>query len=312
MKVLFFGTSEFAVPSLQALHQHPSFAVLEVVTQEDRPRDRGQKLKASPVKEWALKNGVPVYQPSKIRGEDIQKRLESVPADVIVVASYGQILPSWLLNLKPFGAINVHASLLPRHRGAAPIQYALLSGDKETGVTIMQMDVGLDTGPILLQKSIPIGDQETAGDLHRRLALLGGDLLIETLLRLLQGTVSPLPQTESLATKAPKIGKEEGKIDWNIPAALILNRIRAFHPWPICFCFFRQEEIKIWRAAVFPCQKDPLKPGTASVEMNKHLVISCGEGTSLEVLELSLSGRKHISGADFINGFRVRSGELFQ
>ncbi len=312
MKVLFFGTSEFAVPSLEALHQHPNFTVVEVVTQEDRPRDRGQRLKASPVKEWALKNDVPVYQPLKIRGEDIQKKLESVPADVIVVASYGQILPSWLLNMKPFGAINVHASLLPRHRGAAPIQYAILCGDKETGVTIMQMDAGLDTGPILMQKSISIEDQETAGDLHQRLALLGGDLLLETLTGLREGTISPLPQTESQATKAPKICKEEGKIDWNIPAALILNKIRAFHPWPICFCFFRNEEIKIWRAAVYPCQKAPLPAGTVCVEMNKHLVISCGEGTSLEVLELSLSGRKHISGTDFINGFRIRSGELFQ
>jgi len=313
MRILFMGTSSFAVPSFQALVDDPDFFVTAVVTQEDRPRDRGLQIKPSPIKECALKANIPIHQPATIRSAEVEQTLRSIPADIIVVASYGKILPDWLLAMTTMGAINVHASLLPRHRGAAPIQRAILGGDTESGITIMQMDSGLDTGPILLQQSTNIHPQETAESLHDRLACMGASLLIQALHGMEKGKLTPTPQDGRFATKAAKISKEEAWVDWSKSAATIHNQVRAFNPWPSCISFFRELEMKIWVTRHNPSHPDtPVEPipGVLWLDKNVRICVLCGDGKSLELVEISLPGRKRISGSDLLHGHRIQSGEL--
>ncbi len=308
------GTSDFAVPSLEALVRSPDFEVAAIVTQMDRPRDRGHQVKFSPVKDVALREKIPVYQPVKVRAEEFRPVLEGISAEVIVVAAYGQILPEWILGMKRFGSINVHASLLPRHRGAAPVHRAILQGDSETGITIMQMDAGLDSGPVLLQEATPIGPDETGGELHDRLAIMGAELLLRGLRELQKGALLPVPQDHSQATKAAKIGKEESVLLWSQPAAVIHNQVRAFNPWPGALAHFRDREIKIWRTALVAAPsaaESGVSPGLLHVEKGSRLLACCGNGSYLEIIEVSLPGRKRISGADLIHGHRITSGESF-
>lgn len=312
LKIIFMGTSDFAVPSLQALMKVQDFRIQEVVTQEDRPRDRGHQLKPSPVKQCALELGLPIFQPLKVRAEESQARITAIPAEIIVVASYGQILPGWLLDYPRYGAVNVHGSLLPRHRGASPVQSAILSGDDCSGITIIKMDPGMDTGPILLQESTWIHPEETGGALHDRLALMGANLLVEALFGILDGSIRPVPQNDLLATKAGKIHKSDGWLDWSKPAMELHRRVRAFNPWPSCMTLFRNQELRIWKTGLFedesglPLHRDS---GRLLVHRKQHLLAACGDGKYLEIVEASLPGRKRVSGTDLIHGHRIQSGE---
>ncbi len=244
-RVIFMGTPDFAVPPLQALLRAPDFQVVCVVTQPDRPSGRGQKLQAPPVKQVAAAHGVPLLQPQKLREVGVFEQLQAYDPDLIVVAAFGQILRQNVLDLPRYGCINVHASLLPRWRGAAPIQAAIRAGDSETGITIMQMDAGLDTGALLRARSVPIAPNETGQTLHDKLAALGGDLLIETLRDYLSGSLTPQPQDDSLHTYAPMLKKEDGQINWAAPAAEIARQVRAYYPYPIAYSYWDGQLLKI-------------------------------------------------------------------
>lgn len=246
-RLVFMGTPEFAVPSLEALVA-AGYDIVGVLTKPDQPAGRGQRLEESPIKRAALAHGLPVYQPETLRGAETQAMLTALAPDVIVVAAYGLILPQAVLDLPRFGCVNVHGSLLPRYRGAAPIAAAILAGDDRTGVTIMLMDAGVDTGPILSTAAIPIAADETTGSLTARLAQLGGRLLVETLPRWLAGEIVPQPQPETGATLAPRITKEEGEIRWTEPAWLIERRVRAYQPWPTAYTTWNGQLLKILRA----------------------------------------------------------------
>lgn len=244
-RVIFMGTPDFAVPPLQALLNAPDFQVVCVVTQPDRPSGRGQKLQAPPVKQIAAAHGVPLLQPHKLREAGVFEQLQAYAPDLIVVAAFGQILRQNVLDLPRYGCLNVHASLLPRWRGAAPIQAAIRAGDSETGITIMQMDAGLDTGAMLRARSVPIAPNETGQTLHDKLAALGGDLLIETLRDYLSGSLTPQPQDDSLHTYAPMLKKEDGQINWAAPAAEIARQVRAYYPYPIAYTYWDGQLLKI-------------------------------------------------------------------
>lgn len=284
-----------------------------MITQEDRPQGRGHRVLPPPVKVLALQRGIPVHQPVKVRSAENKPLFESPVPDLIVVVSYGQILPAWLLELPRFGAINVHASLLPKYRGAAPIQWALLNGEDVTGVTTMQMETGLDSGPILLQEKTPISPDETSGELHDRLAVLGAQLLTRTLGRLSVGALEPQIQDSLQVTLAPKITKEMGVLEWQHPALQIHNQIRGLNPWPGCQALFRDAEVKIWRSRMPSAQEASFssadQPGRLHVSHSGQLFAECGDGRFLELTELSLPGRKKVSGRDFVHGIRIQPGE---
>lgn len=298
-RVVFMGTPDFAVPALRALIEASDFEVVGVVTQPDRPAGRGQDLRPSPVKLVAQLAGVPVFQPPTLRTPEAFTYLAGWQPDLIVVAAFGQILRQNVLDLPPYGCINVHASLLPRWRGAAPIQAAIRAGDTETGITIMRMDAGLDTGPILAQRAIPIGPRETGQSLHDRLATLGGELLVETLSAYLAGTLTPRPQPddESLITYAGQIKKEDGAIDWNQSAVAIDRLVRAFTPWPGTFTHWNGQLLKI--VAGHPAAGDT-EPGRV---IPRAEAFAIGTGDGLYVPEtVQLAGRKAVSAADFLRG----------
>lgn len=313
MRIAFLGTSAFAVPSLQALVDDTSIHVCAVITQEDRPQGRGHRLLPTPVKAFALERRLPVYQPAKIQAEESRRLFETLAAELLIVVSYGQILPGWLLDMPRLGAVNVHASLLPKYRGAAPIQWAILNGEAATGVTTMKMDTGMDSGPILLQQAVSIPETETAGELHDRLAVLGAGMLISTLRRMEEGTLDSFVQNNAQATLAPKITKEMGRIDWTRSASDLHNQIRGLNPWPGCFCLFRGMELKIWRSAPPAPQGEarssPGRPGRIKVGERGRFQVQCGDGRLLELLEVSLPSRKRISGADLVHGFKIQEGE---
>jgi methionyl-tRNA formyltransferase len=309
MRVAFLGTPDFAVPALQALLDH-SYEVAAVFTQPDRPSGRGHKLQASPVKAVALQRGIPVYQPEKIRSEENRAIFGGIAADFIVAAAYGQILPGWVLRSARLAPVNVHASLLPRYRGAAPIAWAILNGDAVTGVTTMLMEEGLDSGPILLQREISISCGMTTGELAARLSVMGADLLIQTLKELEHGRVHPVVQDEKLVSWAPRITKEMAQITWNNAARPIHNRIRAMNPWPGAYAFFRSEHLQIWRglpeeeaAAGTPAA------GTVLGLSRDGIRVQCGEGTVLDVLEVQMPGKSRVSGRAFASGARLRPGD---
>ena len=289
------GTPDFALPSLSSLMRTQD--VVAVVTQPDRRVGRKRKLRDSPVKQLARAARIPVLQPRRIRDDQAIDQLRALDADVFVVAAYGQILPQALLDLPRLGCINVHASLLPRWRGAAPIQAAILAGDAGSGVTIMQMDAGLDTGPILSQRPLPLRADETGQSLHDKLALLGADLLIETLPGFLQGGMRLHPQDDALATYAPAIKKAQGNIDWSRPASAIERQVRAYQPWPGSFTSWRGSQIKLHAGYV---AAGSAKPGLA-IWQNDALAIGCGCGVYVPT-ELQLAGKKRLAVRDFLNG----------
>lgn len=309
MKLVFCGTPQFAVPSLEKLVQS-GFDVCLVVSQPDRPQGRGMELTASPVKQSASRLGLPLAQPDKIKkNQEFQQQLVSLQPDGIIVVGYGRIIPPWMLQLPRLGNINVHASLLPRYRGAAPIQWAIASGETVTGVTTMRLDEGLDTGDILLQQEISIQPDDTAVTLAPRLASLGADLLIETLHDLERGTISPLPQDSSRATLAPILKKEDGIIDFTRTAAEIHNRLRGFQPWPGAYTQFRGKNLKV--VAAQPAQESLADAPGALAIRGDRLLVGCSAGTVLELVQVQPEGKKAITAREFISGYRPKEGELF-
>jgi methionyl-tRNA formyltransferase len=306
MRVVFLGTPEFAIPSLHALFES-AYEVCAVFTQPDRPGGRGQRLQPSPVKQYAERQGVPVFQPAKIKSEENRPIVEKYQPDFIVVVAFGQILPAWLLQSAKVAPVNVHGSLLPKYRGAAPIPWAILNGDEITGVTTMLMDEHLDTGPMLLKREVPIPEMMTAGELASHLAMIGAELLIPTLDGLRSGAIRPEIQDESQATWASRIEKEMAEISWERNAREIHNRIRAFNPWPLAFTSFGGKRIQILRsrpesAVMADARTAGVFLGTTQIGMR----VSCGAGTVLEVLEAKLEGKRRVSGQEFANGARLR------
>jgi methionyl-tRNA formyltransferase len=309
MRIVFMGTPDFAVPTLAALLGAPDMQVVAVITQPDRPAGRGNKLRQSPVKQLALQHELPVFQPEKLRGKDVMAQLRTYEPDFHVVAAYGQILRQAVLDLPTHGSINVHASLLPRWRGAAPIQSAIMAGDAESGITIMQMGAGLDTGPMLGKAAIPIEPDETGQSLHDKLAALGGPLLISTLQGLVDGSIQPKAQNDDNATYAPRIQKDDGRMDWNHSAAQIDRQVRAFFPWPGTFTHWNGQMLKIIRGEVVTGRS--LSAGKVAVDKDYALLIGCGDGNSFAPTEIQLAGRKAMPAQDFVNGFNEIDGATF-
>ncbi len=301
------GTPAFSVPSLRALLER-RHEVASVVTQPDRPAGRGQAPRLSAVKQLALAHGIPVLQPDKLRDPAFLEQVRQLSPEAILVAAYGKILPRSLLDLPPRGAINVHGSLLPKYRGAAPIQRALLAGDPATGVTIMQMNERMDAGDILLQQEVPIRPDDTSASLSARMAEAGAALLVETLDRLERGEVRPEAQREQEATLAPMVRKEEGEIDWRRPAVEVERAVRAFHPWPSAYARLGGKLLKIHRAEVRPPAPGAPPPGTIVRAAGDDLEIATGDGT-LALLDLQLEGKRKLGARDFLAGQQLRAGE---
>lgn len=299
LKIIFAGTPEFAARHLQALLQS-EHQIVAVYTQPDRPAGRGKKLQASPVKELALERSIEIQQPLSLKNSEAQAVLAAYHADLMVVVAYGLLLPAAVLETPRFGCINVHASLLPRWRGAAPIQRAIEAGDTETGITIMQMDVGLDTGDMLSTHTCPILPRDTAEDLHDRLAEIGPPALLQTLQQLQQGSLQPERQDDSLATYAHKLSKDEALINWSVPASEIDRRVRAFNPFPVAFTTLDGENLRIFQTEIQSGTHNS-KPGTL-LQTDKELVVACGENTSLSLLTVQLPGKKAMAVRDLLNG----------
>lgn len=304
------GTPEFAVPSLEALlrsHDSDNVKVVGVVTQPDRPKGRGQELATSPVKQVCLREGLPFSQPTKMKDPAFLDALKAWQPDVIAVAAFGRILTPTILAIPPKGCINIHASLLPKYRGAGPIQWALINGERETGITTMLMDEGMDTGAILLQETVPIEPEDTAGTLSVRLAKVGGALLIETLHRLRAGTLSPHPQDHSLATLAPLLKKEDGLIDWKMEAAAIANRVRGMSPWPGAYTYAKADRWLIWLASALDRPAGAAAPGTI-VEVNKDRLLVATGGGLLAIMEFQPANSRRMSVAQYLAGHALTSG----
>ena len=309
MRLIFMGTPEAAVPTLRRCLED-GHEVVAVWTQPDRPSGRGNRLKSPPVKDFALLCGLHVHQPAKIRTAEAQALFASYEADAAVVVAYGRILPPFFLRAPRRGCINVHFSLLPKYRGAAPVNWAIVRGESMTGVTTMQMDEGLDTGPILLQRETAIGATETAPQLMMRLALTGADLLGETLARL--DEIEPRAQTEAGATLAPALRREDGLIDWSHNAFEIERRVRGFQPWPNAYTSYESRRVVLWRAAAADrAGQSRSEEGQIIEAHGDDLVVACGERTALRLLELQPEGKRRMSVRDFLNGMRLRAGESF-
>ncbi len=308
MKVIFCGTPQFAVPTLEKLVAE-EFPIQLVITNPDEPRGRGQKVRPSPVKEAALKHGLAIYQPAKLKTDETRSFISQHHPDAIVVVAYGHIVPQWMIDLPRYGCINLHASILPKYRGAAPIAWAIIRGEKETGVTTMRIDAGMDTGDMLLERREPIRDNDTTETLSERLSVIGADLMIVTLRKLECGEISPRPQNSNLATPAPRLKKEDGLIDWARPADELARRVRGLASWPGAYTSFHGKHLHIWRAEAATAERDSgIAPGTISTEGGR-LAVACAEGTLLILHEVQLEGRKRLSARDFVNGARVEPGE---
>jgi methionyl-tRNA formyltransferase len=305
MRIVFMGTPEFAVPSLQALLGSED-QVVGVVTQPDRPKGRGQELAPPPVKIIADGAGIPVLQPLKIRTPDFLAALADWKPDLIAVTAFGRILHAPILNLPPRGCVNVHGSLLPKYRGAAPVQWAVINGETETGITTMLMDEGMDTGPMLLQATLPILPDDTAGTLAPRLADLGGRLLVDTIARLKAGTIAPLAQDHTQATMAPLLKKEDGAIEWTLSARALANRIRGLSPWPGAYTFHGPERWNIWKAVAVP-EPAQGRPGTVVGVTKQSIRVATGDGV-LELLEIQTANAKRLSVGQFLAGHRLSPG----
>lgn len=306
MKLVFLGTPQFAVSTLEAVVE-AGHQVLCVYTQPDRPKGRGQSLAFSPVKEAALRLGLEVRQPERVRR--CVEELAALQADAMVVVGYGQIIPQAIIDLPRLGIINVHASLLPKYRGAAPIQWAIARGETVTGVTTMQINAGLDTGDMLLKAETEIGPEETALEVGPRLAALGAPLLVETLTGLDAGTIAPILQNDAEATLAPILTREDGLIDWTQQASVIHNRARGFLPWPGAWTTWRGQRFNVWRCRVAAGVEAPAQPGKL-FSFQRRLYAACGAGTVLELIEVQTEGRKRMDAAAFLNGQRLSDSEL--
>lgn len=298
VKVLFMGSPEFAIPILEGLLTHHH--VVGVVTQPDKPAGRGLKLKPPPVKELAMAYGIPVLQPESLKREEAIAWIKGKEPEVIVVAAFGQILPPAVLKIPQHGCLNVHASLLPSYRGATPVQAAILNGDQETGVTIILMDEGLDTGPIIARKAIPIAPDDTAGSLERKLSRLGAELLLEVLPAWVEGKIKPLPQ-EGEASYTKPLRKEEGLINWELPAEILARKVRAFNPWPGAFTYWKGKLLKIWRAVPAAPRAENV-PGIVFRD-EEGIKVACGMG-SLLLKEIQLEGKSRMSPEEFARGYR--------
>lgn len=315
MRVIFMGTPDFSVGTLEALVQAGHEVVL-AVTQPDKPKGRGGKMQYTPVKEKALEYGIPVFQPAKVREPACVEELAGYRADVIVVIAFGQILPRSILELTPYGCINVHASLLPKYRGAAPIQWALIDGETVTGVTTMQMDEGLDTGDILEQEEIPLDPAETGGSLFEKLSILGGKLIVSTLSGLEAGTLAPRPQGESSTSYAKMLDKSMGEVDWTMEAAAIERLIRGLNPWPSAYTHYNGKTLKLWAAKVASSEEAKAVSGEASQGIPGRILVSkdallveTGAGF-LSITELQLEGKKRMETAAFLRGFSMETGTV--
>jgi methionyl-tRNA formyltransferase len=310
MVLIFLGTPTFAVPTLERIVD-AGHHVMAVFTQPDRPKGRGGQMSQSPVKEAALRLGLPVQQPERIRRPEVVEQLKQMKPDAMVVVGYGQIIPQSIIDIPRLGIINVHASLLPKYRGAAPIQWAIANGETRTGVTTIRIDAGLDTGDMLLKWETQIGPEEDALDLGRRLSAAGARLLVETL----RDNPTPVKQDSNEATYAPILKKEDGLIDWSWPARKISNRSRGFLPWPGTYSFFRGQIFHIWKSRVSSDWKSPVANDTPNggpgqmIPQKKSLLIACGEGTTLEAIEVQVEGKKRMSAEAFLNGHQLRGGE---
>lgn len=309
MKIMFMGTPDFSATILEKIIQS-GHEIIGVVTQPDKQKGRGQAVSYTPVKELALQHDLPVYQPVRVRAEEFLQKVRELEPEAIVVAAFGQILPKALLEIPPCGCINVHASLLPKYRGAAPIQYSIIDGEKETGVTIMQMDVGIDNGDILLQEKLPITPEDTGGSLFDKLAILGGELIIEALNKIENKTIIRIPQDDSKATHVKMISKEMGRMDFTQPAVKLERLIRGLNPWPSAYTVLDGKNVKLWKA-------DALEAGQAEqsgsvpgeiIKINKDsFEVMTGDGI-LAVKELQLEGKKRLPADAFLRGYPVKAG----
>lgn len=311
MRVVFMGTPDFAVPALEALVSSDRHAVSLVVTQPDRPKGRSGAPSPSDVKRCALAHGIPVYQPARIRNPESVERLREENPDIIVVTAFGQILSKEILDLPRYGCINIHGSLLPQYRGAAPVQWAVIDGQREAGNTIMQMNEGLDTGDILLQESILLAPDETGGSLYERLSQMSGPLLLRTLEGLEAGTIKPVPQDESKATHVGKIGREMGELDWSLPAARLEHLVRGLNPRPGAYTRWNGKLLKIWMAKAADGTADlkaSARPGTVVTAASDRLLVQTGAGL-LALTQLQLEGRKRLAVCDFLRGCRIQAGD---
>jgi methionyl-tRNA formyltransferase len=315
MKLVFCGTPEFALPSLRRLLADQRFRIEAVVTQPDRPRGRGHRVTSSPVKDIALESGIYVYQPEKIRDDSTTSFFKRINPEAVVIIAYGQIIPQHLIEIPRLGWINLHASLLPKYRGAAPINWAIANGEMRTGLTTMQIDAGMDTGPILLQSDAPIGAEETAPELSRKLAELGAGLVVDSLVGLDLGKIVPRAQDSGQATRAPLLKRSDGIIDWHFSATRIFDRIRGFDPWPGAYSWFRGRQCRIWGRPHPPdgdraqAEKN-MAPGTI-IQVGDTVRAICGEGTSLLLEAIQLEGKNRVSAGEFAHGARLEADESF-
>jgi methionyl-tRNA formyltransferase len=309
MKLIFMGTPAFAVPTLEKIVE-AGHEVVAVFTQPDRPKGRGNELAMPPVKEAALRLGLPVHQPERVRRPEVVEQIRQMIPDCIIVVGYGQIIPKSILDIPPKGIINVHASLLPKYRGAAPIQWAIARGEHKTGVTTMMINEGLDTGDMLLKWETEIGPEETSIELGPRLAIAGAELLVSTLAEL--PNIKPEPQDNKQATLAPILKKEDGKIDWHLGAQEILNRIRGFEPWPGGYGFLHGKRFQIWKATADKTGGAGTLASGAMKAIHKKLYIGCGVGEVLELLEVQLEGKKRMPASAFLNGVTIGDNEVLQ
>ena len=322
MRIVFMGTPDFSVPALKALVE-AGHQVIAVVTQPDKPKGRGKEVQMTPVKIQAMEYGIPVYQPAKVREASFVEVLQGLEADVYVVIAFGQILPKAVLELPKYGCINIHASLLPKYRGAAPIQWCVIDGERETGITTMMMDVGLDTGDMLEKTVIPIEEKETGGSLHDKLSMAGGDLILSTLKKLEEGTLVRTPQTDEGTCYAKMLTKSLGDIDWNQGAVSIERLIRGLNPWPSAYTMWNGKTIKIWAADVIAGREAadflsesgvPAETGTAPgtvVCSDKRGLVVCTGGGLLSIRELQMEGKKRMDTPAFLRGYPIPAGDVF-
>lgn len=318
LRLVFFGTPEFALPSLRLLLNQKEFQVEAVVTQPDRPRGRGQQVASSPVKDFALDAGLYLYQPESIRDESVDAFFRRMKPDAVVIIAYGQKIPQSLIDIPRLGWINLHGSLLPKYRGAAPINWVIVNGEAHTGLTTMKVDAGMDTGPILLQQETEIGPDETAPELSRRMSEAGAPLVVETLLKLDRAEISPRAQDSAKASKAPLLKKEMGRLDWSLPAHAIYNRIRGFEPWPGAYTSFRGQTCRVWgrpETIAYTMEAEAIsigrdRPGSVFT-IGNDLFVACGESSCLRLEGIQLQGKKRVMAIEFANGARLTPEDGF-
>lgn len=304
MKVLFMGTPDFAVPCLESIINSEDNQVIAVVTQPDKPKGRGHKMQHTPVKEIALKHNIPVYQPLSLKNNSFDDKLKDINPDIIIVVAYGQFLPEYILNYPKFGCINVHASLLPKYRGAAPIQWSVINGDSLTGVTTMYMAKGIDTGDMLLKAETKIGEFETAGELHDRLSQMGAELIVKTISELGNGTLIGEKQDDNLSCHAKMMDKDTGRIDWTQPSNDIINLIRGTNPWPVAFTTYNDQIMKIYSASNGD-KIDSAKPGQILGIYDKKIKVCCGDNTTVLINEIQFKGGKRMNVESYLNGHTI-------